>query len=132
MSLRCPECEAPRTEVKDTRPVESVVVRRRVCPECGSRFQTKEVVLSNDEERDLTSWAMRQQKDNADRQRMTINPSRQGRQTRPTEPVNPMDVLADASVVERGRTLQAGNRPYTLGERLRAKREQERRDQGHG
>ena len=42
--MRCPYCMNADTQVKDSRPTEdnSVIRRRRVCPDCGGRFTTFE------------------------------------------------------------------------------------------
>ena len=42
--MRCPYCMNSDTEVKDSRPTEenTVIRRRRVCPDCGGRFTTFE------------------------------------------------------------------------------------------
>ena len=44
--MRCPFCSSEDTQVKDSRPTEdnSAIRRRRLCPECGSRFTTFERV----------------------------------------------------------------------------------------
>jgi len=44
--MRCPFCGNDDTQVKDSRPTEdnSAIRRRRLCPECGSRFTTFERV----------------------------------------------------------------------------------------
>lgn len=44
--MRCPFCENPDTQVKDSRPSEdgSTIRRRRYCPACNSRFTTFERV----------------------------------------------------------------------------------------
>jgi transcriptional repressor NrdR len=44
--MRCPYCNNPDTQVKDSRPSEdgSAIRRRRHCPECGGRFTTFERV----------------------------------------------------------------------------------------
>jgi transcriptional repressor NrdR len=44
--MRCPYCSNPDTQVKDSRPSEdnTVIRRRRVCPDCGGRFTTFERV----------------------------------------------------------------------------------------
>ena len=44
--MRCPLCGHNDTQVKDSRPTEdnSAVRRRRLCPECGSRWTTFERV----------------------------------------------------------------------------------------
>ena len=44
--MRCPLCAHNDTQVKDSRPTEdnSAVRRRRLCPECGSRWTTFERV----------------------------------------------------------------------------------------
>ncbi|HAL84214.1 MAG TPA: transcriptional regulator NrdR [Rhodobiaceae bacterium] len=42
--MRCPYCMNADTQVKDSRPTEenTVIRRRRVCPDCGGRFTTFE------------------------------------------------------------------------------------------
>ena len=42
--MRCPYCMNADTQVKDRRPTEdnTVIRRRRVCPDCGGRFTTFE------------------------------------------------------------------------------------------
>jgi transcriptional repressor NrdR len=44
--MRCPQCSAPDTQVRDSRPSEdnAAIRRRRSCPQCGSRFTTYERV----------------------------------------------------------------------------------------
>lgn len=44
--MRCPFCQNPDSQVKDSRPSEdgSAIRRRRLCPECGGRFTTFERV----------------------------------------------------------------------------------------
>lgn len=44
--MRCPFCNNPDTQVKDSRPTEdgSTIRRRRSCPDCGARFTTFERV----------------------------------------------------------------------------------------
>lgn len=44
--MRCPFCDHPETNVKDSRPVDedAAIRRRRECPECGKRFTTREKV----------------------------------------------------------------------------------------
>ena len=44
--MRCPYCQSPDTQVKDSRPAEdgSSIRRRRICPDCGGRFTTFERV----------------------------------------------------------------------------------------
>ncbi len=44
--MRCPFCGHEDTQVKDSRPTEdnSAIRRRRLCPDCGSRFTTFERV----------------------------------------------------------------------------------------
>lgn len=44
--MRCPYCQSPDSQVKDSRPAEdnSSIRRRRVCPDCGGRFTTFERV----------------------------------------------------------------------------------------
>ena len=40
--MRCPYCGSPDTQVKDSRPTDDAIRRRRVCPDCGGRFTTFE------------------------------------------------------------------------------------------
>ncbi|GFZ85119.1 transcriptional repressor NrdR [Rickettsiales bacterium] len=40
--MKCPFCSSIDTQVKDSRPVQHGVRRRRICPECKSRFTTLE------------------------------------------------------------------------------------------
>ena len=42
--MRCPYCGSPDTQVKDSRPSEDAIRRRRVCPDCAGRFTTFERV----------------------------------------------------------------------------------------
>lgn len=42
--MRCPFCGNEATQVKDSRPAEDAIRRRRHCPECDSRFTTFERV----------------------------------------------------------------------------------------
>ena len=42
--MRCPFCGGLDTQVKDSRPSEDAIRRRRVCPDCGGRFTTFERV----------------------------------------------------------------------------------------
>ena len=44
--MRCPYCMNADTQVKDSRPTEdnTVIRRRRICPDCGGRFTTFERV----------------------------------------------------------------------------------------
>ena len=44
--MRCPFCQSPDSQVKDSRPSEdgAAIRRRRLCPECGGRFTTFERV----------------------------------------------------------------------------------------
>ncbi|MGA0531054.1 transcriptional regulator NrdR [Hansschlegelia sp. KR7-227] len=44
--MRCPQCGAPDSQVKDSRPTEdgAAIRRRRVCGACGQRFTTFERV----------------------------------------------------------------------------------------
>jgi transcriptional repressor NrdR len=44
--MRCPYCQSPDTQVKDSRPAEdnNAIRRRRICPDCGGRFTTFERV----------------------------------------------------------------------------------------
>ena len=48
--MRCPFCGHEDTQVKDSRPTEdnSAIRRRRLCPDCGSRFTTFERVQLRD------------------------------------------------------------------------------------
>lgn len=48
--MRCPYCQSPDTQVKDSRPAEDGIAirRRRVCPDCGGRFTTFERVQLRD------------------------------------------------------------------------------------
>ena len=48
--MRCPFCGHQDTQVKDSRPTEdnSAIRRRRLCPDCGSRFTTFERVHLRD------------------------------------------------------------------------------------
>ena len=48
--MRCPYCQNPDTQVKDSRPTDEAIRRRRVCPDCGGRFTTFERV----QQRELT------------------------------------------------------------------------------
>lgn len=40
--MRCPFCSSQETQVKDSRPSEDNIRRRRVCADCGGRFTTFE------------------------------------------------------------------------------------------
>jgi transcriptional repressor NrdR len=42
--MKCPFCDSAETQVRDSRPAEdnSVIRRRRFCPDCGARFTTFE------------------------------------------------------------------------------------------
>src|SRR5918998_3314755 len=42
--MRCPYCQNPDTQVKDSRPTDDAIRRRRICPDCGGRFTTFERV----------------------------------------------------------------------------------------
>ncbi|SRR6056297_1037569 len=44
--MRCPHCNHPDTQVKDSRPTDdnTAIRRRRQCPSCGGRFTTFERV----------------------------------------------------------------------------------------
>jgi transcriptional repressor NrdR len=42
--MRCPFCGGLDTQVKDSRPSDDAIRRRRVCPDCGGRFTTFERV----------------------------------------------------------------------------------------
>ena len=48
--MKCPFCNHPDTQVKDSRPTEdnAVIRRRRSCPQCGARFTTFERVQLRD------------------------------------------------------------------------------------
>jgi len=45
----CPHCQCPDTEVKDSRPADAYIRRRRLCMKCFGRFTTYEVVKGDDE-----------------------------------------------------------------------------------
>lgn len=40
--VHCPSCGSGRTSVRDTRPYDNTVRRRRACKACGERFWTYE------------------------------------------------------------------------------------------
>ncbi|MGH9771596.1 MAG: hypothetical protein ACRD4Q_07850 [Candidatus Acidiferrales bacterium] len=44
--MKCPQCknEHAKTRVIDSQVIEYVVMRRRECPACGSRFVTQEKI----------------------------------------------------------------------------------------
>jgi transcriptional regulator NrdR family protein len=42
--MRCPSCDHPISEVKDSRPSEEEIRRRRRCAGCGCRFTTFEAI----------------------------------------------------------------------------------------
>jgi transcriptional repressor NrdR len=44
--VRCPFCDSPQTQVRETRDAEEAIRRRRACPACGQRFTTYERVGS--------------------------------------------------------------------------------------
>jgi len=48
--MRCPHCNHPDTQVKDSRPTDdnTAIRRRRQCAECGARFTTFERVYLRD------------------------------------------------------------------------------------
>lgn len=48
--MRCPHCNHPDTQVKDSRPTDdnTAIRRRRQCVECGARFTTFERVYLRD------------------------------------------------------------------------------------
>ena len=48
--MKCPFCNHPDTQVKDSRPTEdeSAIRRRRLCSNCGSRFTSFERVQLRD------------------------------------------------------------------------------------
>ena len=48
--MKCPFCNNPETQVKDSRPTEDggAIRRRRLCPNCGSRFTSFERVQLRD------------------------------------------------------------------------------------
>ena len=48
--MKCPFCNNPDTQVKDSRPTEdeTAIRRRRLCPACGSRFTSFERVQLRD------------------------------------------------------------------------------------
>ncbi len=43
MSIYCPNCGSPQSRVKDSRPTESAIRRRRMCHSCGYHYTTYEV-----------------------------------------------------------------------------------------
>jgi len=47
LGLHCPSCNHPTSEVKDSRPNEHGIRRRRVCTGCNQRFTTLEVIATN-------------------------------------------------------------------------------------
>lgn len=46
--MLCPECDS-KTRVVDSRPVETLVARKRVCKSCGYSFYTEEVEVEDNE-----------------------------------------------------------------------------------
>jgi transcriptional repressor NrdR len=48
--MKCPYCNCPDTQVKDSRPTDdgAAIRRRRICPDCGGRFTTFERVQLRD------------------------------------------------------------------------------------
>ena len=48
--MKCPFCNNPDTQVKDSRPTEdeTAIRRRRLCPACGSRFTSFERIQLRD------------------------------------------------------------------------------------
>jgi transcriptional repressor NrdR len=46
--MRCPYCTSPNSQVKDSRPTDDAIRRRRVCDDCGARFTTFERVQLKD------------------------------------------------------------------------------------
>ena len=46
--MKCPFCNHEDTQVKDSRPAENAIRRRRHCPRCDSRFTTYERVQLRD------------------------------------------------------------------------------------
>lgn len=48
--MRCPFCNSPETQVKDSRPAEdnTAIRRRRICQTCGARYTTFERIYLRD------------------------------------------------------------------------------------
>lgn len=46
--MECPKCEG-KSRVVDSRKVETIVFRRRICNVCGYRFYTEEIQIEKDE-----------------------------------------------------------------------------------
>ena len=69
--MRCPFCGHEDTQVKDSRPTEdnSAIRRRRLCPECGSRFTTFERVQL----RELTVVKRNGQRSPFDREKLAFS-----------------------------------------------------------
>lgn len=40
--MNCPFCQGPDTQVRDSRPIDGAIRRRRICPACKGRFTTYE------------------------------------------------------------------------------------------
>jgi transcriptional regulator NrdR family protein len=45
MSIKCPKCKHPKSDVYDSRPKEDGIRRRRTCQKCEHRFSTQEKVF---------------------------------------------------------------------------------------
>ena len=45
--MHCPKCQSCQTTVSDTRHTSKGIRRRRKCLECGERFSTYEMYVSN-------------------------------------------------------------------------------------
>ena len=78
--MRCPYCGSPDTQVKDSRPSEDAIRRRRVCPDCGGRFTTFERVQL----RELTVVKTNGQREPFDREKL-IRSMRISLRKRPVE-----------------------------------------------
>lgn len=53
MPIPCPQCNSDETKIIDSRPAHGGTRRRLLCPECGRRFTTAEVIA----DADCTGWA---------------------------------------------------------------------------
>lgn len=45
--MQCPKCFSHENDVKDSRPYNEYIRRRRVCKQCGLRFTTMEMSMSD-------------------------------------------------------------------------------------
>lgn len=58
--MNCPKCGG-KTSVEDSRTLDDVVARKRMCKECGHWFYTEEIeVVNNDTLREW--WAVQREK----------------------------------------------------------------------